>query len=166
MAGTTVPMRRRFALALAFACATAAPLHAQNYPNKPIKTALGPGMFGEAAKSLGYHPFPLPVATSSAPYTNPEFGSPEKARTNLREGARLLREAGFEVRNQRLMRAVNSEPLSVEILLDNPQFERIVLFYKPNLERLGVNVTVRTVDDAQYQNRLRSWDYDIIIPRP
>jgi gluconate 2-dehydrogenase alpha chain len=43
-----------------------------HYPNKPIKTGLGPGMFGEAAKSLGYHPFPLPVATSSAPYVNPE----------------------------------------------------------------------------------------------
>ena len=43
-----------------------------DYPNKPIKTAVGPGMFSEAAKSLGYHPFPLPVATSSAPYVNPE----------------------------------------------------------------------------------------------
>jgi microcin C transport system substrate-binding protein len=108
----------------------------------------------------------VPSEVFTAPYTNPEFGSPEKVRANLREGARLLREAGFEVRNQRLMRAVNSEPLNVEILLDNPSFERIVLFYKPNLERLGVNVTVRTVDDAQYENRLRSWDYDIIVPRP
>jgi gluconate 2-dehydrogenase alpha chain len=43
-----------------------------HYPNKPIKTGLGPNMFGEAAKSLGYHPFPLPVATASAPYVNPE----------------------------------------------------------------------------------------------
>ena len=43
-----------------------------DYPNKPIKTAVAPAMFAEAAKSLGYHPFPLPVATSSAPYTNPE----------------------------------------------------------------------------------------------
>ena len=43
-----------------------------DYPNKPIKTGLGPATFGEAAKSLGYHPFPLPVATSSAPYVNPE----------------------------------------------------------------------------------------------
>jgi len=108
----------------------------------------------------------VPAEVFTTPYTNPEFGSPEKVRANLREGARLLREAGFEVRNQRLMRAVSSEPLSVEILLDNPSFERIVLFYKPNLERLGVNVTVRTVDDAQYENRLRSWDFDIIAPPP
>src|SRR4029453_1859743 len=82
---------------------------------------------------------------------------------NLREGTRLLREAGFEVRNQRLMRALNNEALSVEILTPDPSFERIILFYKPGLERLGVNVTVRTVDDAQYENRLRNWDYDIII---
>jgi gluconate 2-dehydrogenase alpha chain len=43
-----------------------------DYPNKPIKTAVGPAMFGEAAKGLGYHPFPVPVATSSAAYVNPE----------------------------------------------------------------------------------------------
>ena len=43
-----------------------------DYPNKPIKTGTGPAIFGQAAKSLGYHPFPLPVATSSAHYVNPE----------------------------------------------------------------------------------------------
>ena len=43
-----------------------------NYPNKPGKGGLGPNLFGEAAKRLGYHPFPLPVATSTAPYVNPE----------------------------------------------------------------------------------------------
>ena len=39
---------------------------------------------------------------------------------------------------------------------------RFVEPYKPNLERLGITVTMRVVDDAQYENRLRSWDYDII----
>ena len=43
-----------------------------DYPNKPIKTAAGPAIFSEAAKSLGHHPFPVPAATSSAPYVNPE----------------------------------------------------------------------------------------------
>ena len=37
-----------------------------------------------------------------------------------------------------------------------------MLFYKPSLERLGITVNVRTVDDVQYENRLRQWDYDII----
>jgi len=44
----------------------------QDYPNKPIKTAVAPAMFGAAAERLGYHPFPVPTATSSAPYVNPE----------------------------------------------------------------------------------------------
>ncbi len=44
----------------------------EHYPNKPIKTAAAPAMFGAAAASLGYHPFPTPTATSSAPYVNPE----------------------------------------------------------------------------------------------
>jgi gluconate 2-dehydrogenase alpha chain len=43
-----------------------------DYPNRPIKTAAGPAMFSAAAKGLGYHPFPVPTATSSAPYVNPE----------------------------------------------------------------------------------------------
>jgi microcin C transport system substrate-binding protein len=53
--------------------------------------------------------------------------------------------------------------LSVEFLVEDPSTERFVLFYKPSLERLGVAVTVRVVDSAQYENRLRQWDYDIII---
>ena len=44
----------------------------EDYPNKPIKTAVAPAMFGAAAERLGYHPFPVPTATSSAPYVNPE----------------------------------------------------------------------------------------------
>ncbi len=43
-----------------------------DYPNKPIKTGVGPQIFSDAAKNLGYHPFPVPVATSSAAYVNPE----------------------------------------------------------------------------------------------
>jgi len=86
-------------------------------------------------------------------------------RTNLREAMRLMREAGYEVRNQKQVNAKTGEPLSVEILGESsdPAVERLILFYKPSLERLGVNVTVRSVDDAQYENRLRNWDFDMIM---
>ncbi|HTC02332.1 MAG TPA: ABC transporter substrate-binding protein, partial [Xanthobacteraceae bacterium] len=49
------------------------------------------------------------------------------------------------------------------LLAEEPSSERIFLFYKPSLERLGIGVSVRTVDDTQYENRLRSWDFDIVI---
>ena len=96
-------------------------------------------------------------------YTNPVNGSPENVRANLREATRLLKEAGYEIRNQKLVNAKTGEPMNIEILTEDPNVERFILFYKPSLERLGISVTVRTVDDPQYENRLRSWDYDIII---
>jgi microcin C transport system substrate-binding protein len=39
----------------------------------------------------------------------------------------------------------------------------VFLFYKPSLDRLGIGASVRSVDVEQYENRLRSWDFDIII---
>ena len=105
----------------------------------------------------------VPPEVFTAPYTNPVGGNPENVRANLREGTRLLREAGYEIRNQKLVNAKTGEALTVEILTEDPNIERIILFYKPSLERLGITVNVRTVDDPQYENRLRNWDFDIII---
>jgi microcin C transport system substrate-binding protein len=105
----------------------------------------------------------VPETVFTTPYTNPTGGSPEQVRANLREGVRLLKDAGWEVRDRRLVSVKTKEPMTIEFLTESPTFERIILFYKPALERLGVTVTARTVDDAQYENRLRSWDYDAVI---
>jgi len=74
-----------------------------------------------------------------------------------------LREAGYEVENTRLVNTKTKENLAVELLVDDPSFERVMLFYKPSLERLGIAVSVRTVDSAQYENRMRQWQFDIVI---
>ena len=104
----------------------------------------------------------VPAEVFTTPYQNPVGGNPESVRANLREAARLLKEAGFEVRDHKLVDA-SGKVLTVEILVQDPSSERIALFYKPSLERIGVNASVRVVDDAQYQNRLRSFDFDMII---
>jgi microcin C transport system substrate-binding protein len=105
----------------------------------------------------------VPPEVFTTPYTNPSVGSPEKVRANLIEATRLLKDAGYEIRDRKLINVKTGEPLAVEMLLDDPTFERVALFYKPQLERLGIAVSVRTVEDAQYENRLRQWNYDIII---
>jgi microcin C transport system substrate-binding protein len=104
----------------------------------------------------------VPPEVFTTPYTNPVGGSPENVRANLREGLRLLKDAGWEIRDRKLTNVKTGEPMTVELLVENPAFERVMLFYKPGLERLGVQVAVRRVDDAQYENRLRSWDFDCI----
>jgi microcin C transport system substrate-binding protein len=104
----------------------------------------------------------VPPEVFTTAYSNPVGGSPQAVRANLHEALRLFKEAGYEVRNEKLVNGKTGEPYTVEFLADDPSFERVFLFYKPSLDRLGVTVTVRTVDDAQYVNRLRSWDFDVI----
>ncbi len=103
----------------------------------------------------------LPAELFTAPYANPVSGNPEAVRANLRESTRLLKEAGFDIRERKLVDPAG-KPVSVEILVQDPSSERIALFYKPSLERIGVTTSIRTVDDAQYQNRIRAFDFDII----
>ena len=104
----------------------------------------------------------VPPEVFTKPYTNPVGGNPENVRGNLREGLRLLKDAGWEIRDRRLVNVQNGEAMTVELLVEQPAWERIMLFYKPSLERLGIQVSVRRVDDTQYENRLRNWDFDII----
>jgi microcin C transport system substrate-binding protein len=107
----------------------------------------------------------VPPEVFTTPYSNPVNGTPENVRNNLREALRLLKQAGYEIRNQKLVDSKTGEPYAVELLhqLTDPAFERIILFYKPSLERLGITVTVRIVDESQYENRVRNRDFDMIV---
>jgi microcin C transport system substrate-binding protein len=121
---------------------------------------------GEELKILEGLREKVPPEVFTTPYANPVSGTPEKVRANLREGMRLMAEAGYEVRDHKQVNVRTGEVMSVEILSvtsDPLGAERFILFYKPALMRLGIDVSVRTVDDVQYENRLRDFDFDIII---
>jgi microcin C transport system substrate-binding protein len=105
----------------------------------------------------------VPADLFTKPYTNPVSGSQQAVRDNYRQAFALLRDAGYEIRDTKLVNAKTGEPFSVEFLVDDPATERFVLFYKPSLERIGMTANVRVVDAAQYENRLRQWDFDIIV---
>jgi microcin C transport system substrate-binding protein len=77
----------------------------------------------------------VPPEVFTAPFANPINDNREAVRANLREATRLLREAGYEVRNQVLVNSKTGEPLMVEFLVQAPQYERIALFYKATLNR-------------------------------
>ena len=83
-------------------------------------------------------------------------------RQNLRRAKRLLQAAGWEVVDDVLTHGETGEVMEIEFLLSSSSWERIVAPMIPNLERLGVKATIRTVDRTQYQNRVQAFDYDII----
>ena len=105
----------------------------------------------------------VPAEVFTTAYTNPVGGNPEAVRENLREALRLLKEAGYEVRDRKLIDSKTGTQFAFELLSQDPSFERVMLFYKPSLERLGIAVSVRTIDPTQYENRLREWDFDVVV---
>jgi len=104
----------------------------------------------------------VPPEVFTTPYTNPVAGDPQKIRDNLRKAIALFKEAGWELKGNRMVNAQTGQPMSFEILLSNPSFERSVLPYANNLKKIGVDARLRTVDASQYTNRVRSFDYDMI----
>ncbi len=82
-------------------------------------------------------------------------------RRKLREASRLLDEAGWTV-GANGVREKDGQPLTVELMEDNPSFDRIFQPYVQNLKRLGVDITYSRIDPAQYTNRRRAQDWDMI----
>jgi len=93
----------------------------------------------------------------------PPSTEPDGLRPNLIHALELLKQAGWVVRNMRLVNAETGQPMTFEILIDEPSFERIALPFVKNLERLGVAARVRTVDAAQYEYRLKHFDFDMTV---
>jgi microcin C transport system substrate-binding protein len=106
----------------------------------------------------------VPKEVFEKDYEPPVTDGSGNIRDNLREAVRLLKEAGYEVKGGKLTNTKTGEPLAFEILLDQGGlFERIVGPFAKSLERLGIAVSLRTVDDAQYENRLQSFDFDMVV---
>ena len=106
----------------------------------------------------------VPAEVFTKPYINPVGGTPENVRANVREALRLLKEAGYEVRNQKLTSVKTGEVFSIEFLVSagDPNGERFVSFYRPSLERIGMTISIRSVDNTQFINRERNRDFDMM----
>jgi microcin C transport system substrate-binding protein len=105
----------------------------------------------------------LPDAVFSAEFSVPATDGSGNNRANLRAAVALLKQAGWTVKNGKRIDPATGKPVHFEILLVSPAFERVVLPFVRNLKRLGIDASVRTVDSSQYQNRLESFDFDMIV---
>ena len=96
-------------------------------------------------------------------YRPPSSDGSGNIRENLGTALALLRDAGWVVRDGKLVNARTGEPMSFEILFTEPTWERITLAFVKNLERLGITARVRTVDTAQFQKREEDFDFDMTV---
>ncbi len=105
----------------------------------------------------------LPPEVFTKEYRPPKTDGSGNPRRNLRQALRLLRAAGWEVRDGRLVSKANGRPMEIEFLIVSPAFERVIAPFVKNLARLGITARIRLVDTAQYQKRLEQFDFDIIV---
>lgn len=104
----------------------------------------------------------IPDAVFERPFEVPQTSGDGIIREQQREAYRLLTEAGWSVRDDRMVDQ-HGIPVKLEFLLVQAEFERVLLPYKRNLADLGIELEIRRVDVSQYINRLRSRDYDMIV---
>ena len=104
----------------------------------------------------------LPKEIFNEEYSNPKTDGSGFIRSELQEATKLLREAGWVLKDGKLENS-KGELFEFEILLVSPAFERIVLPFIDNLEKLGISASLRTIDSSQYQKRIESFDFDMVV---
>jgi len=106
----------------------------------------------------------VPSGVFSTAYQSPATDGSGNNRRNFRKAVKLLRAAGWSIKNNQRINA-KGETLTIEFLLFESSFQRIINPYVRNLKRLGIEANIRIVDVANYQHRMQQYDFDVIIQR-
>lgn len=104
----------------------------------------------------------IPPEVFTTEWKPPVNNSPEDLRNHFREAIKYFREAGWTLKGGKLTNEAG-EQMSAEFLIVQQDFERVVLPYIENLKKLGIDARIRVVDSSQYERRVKSYDFDIIV---
>jgi microcin C transport system substrate-binding protein len=118
---------------------------------------------GEELKILEPFRSKIPDEVFTKEYNPPKYDGSGNIRDGLRQALMLLKQAGWTFKGERLVNDKTGQPFEFELLLSDPQMERIVLPFAKNLERMGVTARIRTVDTAQYEKRMETFDFDMSV---
>ena len=164
-----VRVREALGLAFDFAWTNRTLLHGQYRRTQSLfdNSELAPRGAAEGGELALLEPFRerLPAALFERPFAWPGTEDSGALRRNLRRATELLREAGFELRDGRLIDPRTEAPFSFEILINSSAWERIMLPYAENLAKLGVEARVRVADSAQFYQRIKTFDFDAMLWR-
>lgn len=106
----------------------------------------------------------VPPEVFGEPVSPPKSDGSGQDRKNVRQAKKLLTEAGWTIKDGKA-RSAAGEPFQIEFLLDDPAFARIIGPFVQNLKQLGIDASVRNVDSSQFQRRLESFDFDVLVQR-
>ncbi|MBA7473828.1 Oligopeptide-binding protein AppA [subsurface metagenome] len=104
----------------------------------------------------------IPAEVFTKEYQPPVTDGSGNIRSQVRSALRLLKEAGWEIRDRKLVNNKTGKPMEFELLMYSPSMERVAIPVQKNMERLGIKMNIRVVDTTQFTNRMRSRDFDML----
>jgi len=105
----------------------------------------------------------IPAEVFKKPYYPANYHETSDYRGGLKTAQALLKEAGWEIQEGVLRHSKTGQPFAFELMLYNKNDEKIALAFARSLKRLGIQMTIRTLDAAQYEMRRLKFDYDMIL---
>ncbi len=104
----------------------------------------------------------IPERAFTEEYQPPVTDGSGRIRKQARIAFKLLKEAGWELKDKVMTHTTTGHPFEFELLIYSPTTERIAIPLQKNLQLLGINMKIRTVDTTQYIKRLRDRDFDMV----
>jgi microcin C transport system substrate-binding protein len=104
----------------------------------------------------------LPPEMFTTVWKPPTTSPPDSLRGNLRKARDLLAQAGWHVRDG-VLKNDKGDVFTIDVLLVQKGFDRIFAPYAHNLEKLGIDMNYRTVDDSLYKRRMDNFDFDMAV---
>lgn len=120
----------------------------------------------DAAELKWLEPFrdQLPPDIFTTIYEPPKTDGSGNNRDNLRIAAKMLDDAGYILGKDGIRaHKTTGQRLEFEFIDNNPAFERWIMPFVQNLQKIGVKANYRSIDEAQYQNRMNNFDYDMTV---
>ncbi|MEK7800889.1 MAG: extracellular solute-binding protein, partial [Pseudomonadota bacterium] len=105
----------------------------------------------------------LPASVFENAWAPPASGNQQTLRQNQRKADALLNDAGWKIVDGQRINVATRNHFEFEILVSNLIDEKMALAFKRNLAKLGITVTLRSLDSAAFQDRLTGYDYDMTV---
>lgn len=131
------------------------------FPNSSLAAT---GSASEAEKKL-LAPYMnnLPADILGPVKTPPAATNEGEKRSNMRKAYKLLKDAGWVIKDGAMANAETGSPFKFELLLGAPEDEKLALLFTRNLQKVGIDATVRVMDAASYRGRLNDYDFDMTL---
>jgi ABC-type oligopeptide transport system substrate-binding subunit len=117
----------------------------------------------QEAIAIGNYRRELPEGALAGMLPRVNHTSAQQVRKHYKYVDFLLRQSGWVVEDGKRVNRDDKRPLSFEIIVNNPEDEKLALAFKRSVKRLGIKPVIRRLDSAAFQGRIQNYDYDAVI---